>query len=100
MIVRCAPLLVVSSLGITLAACGSGSAESTSTSATGSGGSGGSSPASTTSVGTGTGGSSGAGGSGGSAAAPICMEPIQAVDTSVATTKVGSGKGTCTEQAF
>jgi hypothetical protein len=104
MMVRCASLLVVSSLGITLAACGSDPSQPTSTSATGSGGAGGSAPTSTSSGGTGSsggsGGSSGSGGSGGSAPAAICAPPIQAADISAVTTKVGSGAGTCTEQAF
>ena len=95
--------LLVTTLGITLSACGSGSAPQGATGSTGSDGASGSSgvggaggAGSTASAAA----STGSGGSGGSTPTPVCMAPIQAADTSAVTTKVGSGKGTCTEQAF
>jgi hypothetical protein len=102
---HCLTALLVTTLGITLSACGSGSTTAGATGATSTAGSGGASGSggaggagSTASAAAGS--STGSGGSGGSSPTPICMEPIQAADTSVVTTKVGSGPGTCTEQAF
>ena len=103
---RCVTSLLVSTLGLTLAACGSGSTPGGATSTGvggGGGGSGGSGDVggagSTTTTGA-AGTSTGAGGSGGSSPVVVCAPPIQAVDTTSPTTVVGTGAGTCTEQAF
>jgi hypothetical protein len=97
---RCMTSLLVTALGISLSACGSGAAPQGATGTTGSGGeasssgSGGAGGAATAAT------STGAGGSGGSSPTAACAPPIQAADTSLVTTKVGTGPGTCTEQAF
>jgi hypothetical protein len=100
------------SLALFAAACGSGSSgsgtsgaggghggEASATTGTGAG-AGGSTSANTSGTSATTGTSSSSTGAGGGEPAAICTPPIQPVDTSQPTTKVGSGPGTCTEKAL